>query len=348
LQANRNKVVISMAAAVTSGSGLREIRARPMSRGYRLRGWDGAIAEMFRSLAWLGGLHPMARPERHGVRKIEDASYGPEPWQRLDWYVPPGDGPWPVVVYVHGGAFQALDKGTHWVMGLALARAGYLTAIPDYRLAPAHPYPAGLVDTLDAVTFVHAAAAELGGRSDRLALAGESAGACYAVAAAIAATDPPAEDFALAFRARGISIAAVLAWCGVYELVRSDRWAKTGRSRIAAMRLREIEKNMIATEAARTSLLCNPLLYFESGTTPLAFPPTYLASGERDVVLDDTLRLGEAMRRRGVLVEERIYARAVHAFHAFVMSAAAKQSWKDAYVFLARHLGESRDTGAAP
>ena len=317
-----------------------------MSRGLRIRGWDGVIAEMFRSLAWLGGLHPLARPERHGVRKIEDVAYGPEPWQVLDWYVPPGDGPWPVVVYVHGGAFQALDKGTHWVMGLALAREGYLTAIPDYRLAPAHPYPAGLVDTLDAIAFVHGAAKALGGRSDRLAIAGESAGACYAVASAIAATDPPAEDFALAFRARGISIAAVLAWCGVYELVRSDRWAKITSSRIAASRLRGIEKSMIATEVARTSVLCNPLLYFESGTTPVRFPPTYLASGERDVVLEDTLRLGKAMRRRGVEVDEHVYPRAVHAFHAFVMSAAAKQSWKDAYAFLAKHLGGSRDTPA--
>ena len=73
--------------------------------------------------------------------------------------------------------------------------------------------------------------------------------------------------------------------------------------------------------------------------TRAPFPPTYLASGERDVVLEDTLRLGEAMRRRGVDVEERVYPRAVHAFHAFVMSAAAKQSWKDAYSFLERHLG---------
>jgi acetyl esterase len=308
-----------------------------MSRGLRVRGWDGAIAEMFRSLAWLGGLHPMARPERHGVVKIEDAPYGPEAWQRLDWYVPPGSGPWPVVVYVHGGAFQALDKGTHWVMGLALARAGYLTAIADYRLAPADPYPAGLVDTLDAIAFVHGAAAELGGRPDRLALAGESAGACYAVAAAIAATDPPPEDFATAFHERGIRIGAVLAWCGVYELTNARRWEKK-TSRIALARLLEIETNMATTDAARASVLCNPVRYFESATTPAPFPPTYLASGERDVVLAETLRIGEAMRRRNVEVDERIYPRAVHAFHAFVMSAAAKQSWKDAYAFLAKHL----------
>ena len=139
----------------------------------------------------------------------------------------------------------------------------------------------------------------------------------------------------------------MLAWCGVYELVRSDRWAKTTRSRIVRARLRGIEQTMIATNTARTSLLCNPLLYFEGGVTPVPFPPTYLASGDRDVVLEDTLRLGAAMRRRGVEVDEHVYPRAVHAFHAFVMSAAAKQSWKDAYAFLAKHLGGARDTERA-
>jgi acetyl esterase/lipase len=304
-----------------------------------MRAWDGAIAEMFRGLAWLGSLHPLSRPERHGVTKRADAPYGAEPWRRLDWYVPPGAGPWPVVVYVHGGAFQALDKGTHWVMGLALARAGFLTAVPDYRLAPRHPYPAGLEDTLAAIAYVKDAAPALGGRGDRLAVAGESAGACYAVAAAIAATDPPAEDFATAFRARGVRIGAVLAWCGVYELTDSARWASQTRWRIVRARLRDIETSMITTDAARDSVLCNPVRYFERGSGPIAFPPTYLASGERDVVLADTLRLAAAMRRRGVDVEARIYPRAVHAFHAFVMSQAAQRSWRDAYAFLARHLG---------
>ena len=42
--------------------------------------------------------------------------------------------PWPVVLYVHGGGFRILSKDTHWVMGLAYVRRGYLCANISYRL----------------------------------------------------------------------------------------------------------------------------------------------------------------------------------------------------------------------
>ena len=83
----------------------------------------------------------------------------------------------PVVLYVHGGGFRILSKDTHWVMGLAFARRGYLVFNVSYRLAPRHRFPAAVQDVAAALEWVRQNAARYGGDLDRLAFAGESAGA---------------------------------------------------------------------------------------------------------------------------------------------------------------------------
>jgi len=99
-----------------------------------------AASAFFETLAGVAALHPAARPERHGVAVERDVLYGPDRrWHRLDIYRPVSrPGPWPVVFYVHGGAFHLLSKDTHWVMGLSFARHGYLVINISYRLAPKH------------------------------------------------------------------------------------------------------------------------------------------------------------------------------------------------------------------
>ncbi|MFO0635528.1 MAG: alpha/beta hydrolase [Nannocystaceae bacterium] len=77
----------------------------------------------------------------------------------------------PVVLYVHGG-FRVLSKDSHWIMGLAFARAGYVVFNIGYRLAPRHPFPAALQDAAAALAWVHEHAARAGGDASRLVLAG--------------------------------------------------------------------------------------------------------------------------------------------------------------------------------
>jgi len=96
---------------------------------------------------------------------------------RLRAFRPAGEGPLPVVAYLHGGG---------WVMGTvdsydtplrALANAsGAVVAGVEYRLAPEHRFPAALDDSLAAVRWLADRAGELGGDGTRLAVAGDSAG----------------------------------------------------------------------------------------------------------------------------------------------------------------------------
>src|SRR5580698_10044864 len=101
-------------------------------------------------------------------------------------YLPPGgNAARPVMVYTHGGG---------WVVGavatvdpfcrLLSEAAGVIIVSVEYRLAPEHPYPAALEDTLAAFDWVAAHAHEWGGDASRLALGGDSAGANLAAVTA--------------------------------------------------------------------------------------------------------------------------------------------------------------------
>ena len=91
-------------------------------------------------------------------------------------YRPDGDGPWPTTVFLHGGGFVIGDLDTHDQVCRRLCRdAGTVVVSVDYRLAPEHPFPAAVEDSLAATRWAHEHLADLGG-DDRLAVGGDSAG----------------------------------------------------------------------------------------------------------------------------------------------------------------------------
>src|SRR5438552_1552373 len=120
----------------------------------RLRMTIGAAVakSFFHGAASVGQLHPLARPRRHRVEVTRNVRYleSPSRAHLLDVYrpttPPQGERGHPVVLYIHGGGFRMLSKDTHWLMGLAFARRGYLVFNISYRLAPKHPFPAAMED----------------------------------------------------------------------------------------------------------------------------------------------------------------------------------------------------------
>src|SRR5215472_11686995 len=82
----------------------------------------------------------------------------------------------PVVVYLHGGGWIGGSPKTHRKLGMQFADAGYLTINVDYRLAPEHPFPAGLEDCIFAVKWAGQNAKRWNGYAARLAVGGDSAG----------------------------------------------------------------------------------------------------------------------------------------------------------------------------
>lgn len=93
----------------------------------------------------------------------------------------PGSAPPAALVWLHGGSFVVGNLDTHDRLARALTvRTGCVVVAVDYRLAPEHPWPAALEDTVTAVRWVAASGAELG--TSRVCLGGDSAGGNLAAA----------------------------------------------------------------------------------------------------------------------------------------------------------------------
>jgi acetyl esterase/lipase len=108
----------------------------------------------------------------------------------LDFYRPRAVAPVPCVIAIHGGGWDGGDRGQFADSHHALAREGYAVAAISYRLAPQHRWPAQREDTLAALRWLQAHAAELGIDPMQIVLLGRSAGGQIATAVGYGAGDP--------------------------------------------------------------------------------------------------------------------------------------------------------------
>ncbi|WP_153135858.1 alpha/beta hydrolase [Paraburkholderia agricolaris] len=98
--------------------------------------------------------------------------------------------PAPALVYFHGGGFTVGSVDTHEALCRMLARDGRCAVLSvDYRLAPEYKFPTAVEDAFDALTWLHAHAAEYGIDAERLAVGGDSAGGTLATVCAVLARD---------------------------------------------------------------------------------------------------------------------------------------------------------------
>jgi acetyl esterase/lipase len=151
-----------------------------------------------------------------GIRVHRDLKYGPDERNRLDVFAPdplPADTR-PVLVFVHGGDFVGGDKAKpespfHENIGVWAARHGLIGVNVTYRLAPDHPWPAGIEDVGAAVRWAIQNVAPYGGGPDRIFLMGHGAGATH-VASYLSHPDlqPPV----------GPGVAGAILLSGVYDL----------------------------------------------------------------------------------------------------------------------------------
>ena len=107
----------------------------------------------------------------------DGVAYEPGERHSLDVYAPEGAGPFPVVVFLYGGAWNSGSRAMYRFVGGALANHGLVVVIPDYRLYPAVRYPAFLQDNAAAVRWTRDTIAQYGGDPANLFLMGHSAGA---------------------------------------------------------------------------------------------------------------------------------------------------------------------------
>lgn len=125
------------------------------------------------------------------VQSVYDTEFtGPAGATRVRVYTPPGTGPHPLVLYFHGGGFVVLGLDSHDELCRRLCVGSSTVVLSvDYRLAPEHKFPAAPDDCLAATRWAVTNAAELGADATRMAVAGDSAGACLAAVTALRLRD---------------------------------------------------------------------------------------------------------------------------------------------------------------
>lgn len=203
-------------------------------------------------------------------------------------------------LYLHGGGFVAGSPASHFDLAMRLSAASdSRVLLPDYRLAPAHTYPA----QLDDVIAVYRALLDSGVAPNQLALAGDSAGGNLALA--------------LVLRARELGLPLPVA------MVCYSAWTDLTHSGAS------ICENAALDQAIPVEML-DPLAAMYCGAhdvrdeliSPLFanfkhFPPMQLHVAADEVLRDDTLRLVERLMACGVAVEHCIWADVPHAFPVF-------------------------------
>jgi acetyl esterase len=218
----------------------------------------------------------------------------------------------PLVVYFHGGGFAlgSLDMG-NWMCGLVAASVGAVVVSVDYRLAPAHVFPAAVEDCYAALAWAAGSAAELGA-TGRIGVMGESAGGNLAAVTCLIARDrggPLISHQALMYPATDMTTGA-------------PATADPSAPFLSAAEISAFRRLYLGPDGDPASPWASPLLSDHS-----ALPPALIQVGEHDPLRDDVVRYAEALRAAGVPVRFTEYVGMPHGFANFPgLSTAAHQA----------------------
>ena len=220
------------------------------------------------------------------VRDVEYLRHGDRPLLAR-MFVPRGEGPFPMVVELHGGAWCRGDRLNDTIMNEPLARSGVVVAALDFRMPPEAPYPASLQDASYAVRWLKSHAEDFHGRAHRVGLMGASSGAHQAMLLAMKPADPTYAALPLPAGAPAVDGrvgCAVLCWPVIDPLGRY-RYAtalKAGGGAYPEVvdRVLPCHDQYWGTEAAMAE--GNPTLALERGER-VETPPVVYIQGTRDM-----------------------------------------------------------------
>jgi acetyl esterase len=126
-------------------------------------------------------------------------------------YQPQGSGPFPTILDLHGGAWNAKDRHAEEPMDRALAASGLLVVAIDMTLAPEAPYPACVQDANYGVRWLKANAASWNGDPSKIGIYGSSSGGHVAELLAMRPRDPRYNAIPLAGASNGDATVAYVA-----------------------------------------------------------------------------------------------------------------------------------------
>lgn len=203
-----------------------------------------------------------------------------------------------VILYIHGGGFVFGSPESHVKLAADLAgRTGRRAFVPRYRLAPEHPFPAGITDVIAAYDGLRAS----GIPAHKIVLAGDSAGGNFALLllAHILAEgqDPPA---------------GLVGLCPVVDLTFRNASVTDNAASDRFLSASEIPRlnKMYLHEHPADDPKCSP--YFADFT---GAPPVLLHASSSEFLRDDSLHMAEKLQSQGVAAQAVIFDDLIHVWH---------------------------------
>ncbi len=234
------------------------------------------------------GPFPMQVMDVSGVkRKFLDLPYaaGGGPMQSLDIYLPDeGEGPFPVIIFMHGGAFWGGDKqDTQNIYFMNGIRRGYAVANLNYRLSNEAKFPLSVHDVKAAVRFLRANAAEYCLDPGRFAVAGDSAGAYYAAMLGTSANVPALTDPAMGNPGVDDSVQAVIGLFGVYNLTMQSEFTENAPPMAGGYKIPNFADQFLGVNCREHPELA--AMAWPGSYVTKDCPPTLIQGGTKDDVV---------------------------------------------------------------
>ncbi len=249
--------------------------------------------EIFSSLGELFGNAPT-------VGSVEDRNIGESLNVRI--FSPEGDGPFPVVVYFHGGGWVLGNLDTHDALCRRLANASETIVVAvDYRRSPEAIFPAALEDCYQATQFVVQQSESLNIDPTRVIVAGDSAGANLAAAVALLSRDRGGPEISL----------QLLIYPVLDQRCGSESYAAFAEGHgLTKSAMQWFWRQYLGNEDLPIRPLASPLLADDLTDLPVA----HVITAEYDVLSDEGEAYVEKLLAAGVPVTHRRYEGMIHGF----------------------------------
>ncbi len=255
----------------------------------------------------INGLMRMMPPSSAVLAQVRDTHIaGPAGEIGLRIYTPVGAGPFPILMYFHGGGFVIGDLDTFDTLCReTCAGAGVVVVSVDYRLAPEHPFPAAPNDCLAATRWAAAHAAEINGDATRIGVSGDSAGGNLAAVTAL--------------RLRDEGGPALKAQLLIYPVADADpdRYPSMTENAEGYLLSRADMNWFVGHYVKDPAALASSALCPIKAASHAGLPPALVITAEFDPLRDEGNAYAKKLAAAGVAVEHRCYDGAIHGFYTF-------------------------------
>jgi len=226
----------------------------------------------------------------------------------------------PVVLYVHGGSWMMGDKREQGRPMLhEFVRRGWIAVVPNYRLAPRHPWPAQIQDVTRALGWVKKNVATYGGDPERVVVSGGSAGGQLAALVALTANDPTWRPDELD-EVTDWSVRGAMPFYGVLEMMGDEsHWRGLGRGLRVLLERRIVQVPFEGNESIFRAM--SPLERIAADA-----PPFFVVQGRNDTLVDVQVARDFVARFRDVARTPIYYVELPFTQHAFDITASPRTS----------------------